>query len=118
MPATITSSLTATGSVTLVKPDTDTLTHVGIYGTYGTVTFVVEATLDGTNWAPVGVLLRTALTSTPLSSTISPADNAVLMYRVPSEACVGVRARVTAISSGTVSFILKSNSYILPVTPG
>lgn len=119
MPASTTSTITtSTGTATLTKPDTDTMTHIGIYGTYGTFTFVVEGSLDGTNWAPIGCLLQTALTSTPLSSTVSPADNAVLVYRVPSAAYVGVRVRATALSTGSVGVVLKSNSYLSPTAPG
>ena len=44
-------SLITTGSVTLTKPAKDTLALIQISGTYGTVTFVVEGSLDGTNYS-------------------------------------------------------------------
>ena len=102
-------SLTATGSVTLTKPTRDTTTVVQISGTYGTVTLVIEGSMDGTNFfAVTGVREDTGAVVT---GTISPADNATQAWRVPSDGLVNVRPRVTAIASGTAAFALQSDIY-------
>lgn len=110
--AAITGSLTATGSVSFTygKPPQDTVVIAAISGTYGTVTFVFEGTLDGTEWFPIAAVR--ADTYAYINGTISPSDNAELMYKVDSTLLSNVRARVTAIASGTVTFTLQSGSFV------
>lgn len=110
MPADITGSLSAPGSVTLVKPDQDTNTQVQISGTYGSVSFVFEGSVDSVNYdALVAVRMDTGAV---VSGTISPTDNSTKLWRVPSEGIMSIRARVTSIGSGTANFLLKSSSYL------
>lgn len=109
-------SLTATGSVTLTKPEHHTSVVAAVDGTYGTVTFVFEGTVDHTNWFPV--VAYALATGAVASGTVSPSDNSELAYLVPAPGMVGVRVRVTAIASGTITVNLKSTSYVsLPVNP-
>jgi hypothetical protein len=103
-------TLTATGSVTLTKPDSDTSTIVTLSGTYGTVTLVLEGTYDGTNWFALAA--TSFATGAVVTGTISPVDNAELGWRVPSEHLCKVRARVTAIASGTAELALSSASFV------
>lgn len=106
-----TGDLTATGSVSLTtKSVKDTLTLVQLSGTYGTVTFVFEGMIDGTNWFAVAAIRQD--TGAVVTGTISPSDNAEQVWKVPSEGLAGIRARVTAIASGTATFSLWSSSYV------
>ncbi len=110
--ATPTSSgnLTTIGSVTQRKPPTDTLVQMGIFGTYGTVTFVFEGTLDGTNWT--GLVATDHATGTAVTSTVSPADNLVNVYDIPAGGLSAVRLRTTAVGTGSISVYSQSGSYI------
>lgn len=110
MSATTTASLTATGSVALTKKGTDTLTAIEISGTYGSVQFVIEGSVDGTNFAPLAATdLSTGLTVT---STISPSDNGVNVWMVSTVLLGQVRARVTSIGSGTVTYTLTAGAFV------
>lgn len=109
MSASTSGTLSATGSVTLAKPQTDTLAHVQLSGEYGTVTGVVEGTLDGTNFFPLAATLMS--TGAVVSGTLSPADNATLLYTAPCPGCAGVRFRATAIASGTLAVAITSAAY-------
>lgn len=105
-----TASLSATGSATLNKLLTDTLTVVQISGTYGSCQFVFEATPDGANWSPVGAIRFD--TGGEVNGTLSPADNSTLCWKIPSEMMTGVRLRLTAYGSGTVAVALFSASFV------
>lgn len=98
-------SLTATGSVTLVKPATDTLVQVQVSGTYSG-SFVIEGSIDGTNFDGV-TAIRTD-TRGFVSGTITPTDNETVIYEVAGAGFIAVRARVTAYTSGTLAFFLNS----------
>ncbi len=104
----ISGSLTGAGSVTLTKAAADTTTLVQISGTYGTVTFVIEGTVDGSQWSPVGAISYSTGLFSAGSSTFSPTDNATQAWKVPSEGLIGVRARATAVGSGQADFVLVS----------
>ena len=103
----VTGSLTTTGSVTITKRPEETLVTCAVSGTYGTVTFVFEGSVDGTEYAPVVAVLRT--TGASVNGTISPANNAELIYDIPAHGLSNVRVRVTAIASGT--FAVSMNGY-------
>lgn len=103
-------SLTATGSVTLTKDHSHTLTLVQLAGTYGTVNLVLEATVDGTNWFPV--VAYNYGSNALATGTLAPTDDSEVVWQVPSAGLTSVRARVTAISSGTAEFYLQSASYV------
>lgn len=113
--ATTTGSLTSTGSVTLTKPASDTLTSVVLSGTYATGGLVFEKSMDGTNYVPAVAVAGG--TSSTVSSTISPADDAELSWDIPSANYSYVRARVTAIGSGTMTFTMASSSPVGLLTP-
>lgn len=113
--STTTGSLTATGSVTLTKPHTHTMCVAHIAGTYGTVTFVFEGSLDGTNYFALHAYRHD--TGALVTGTVAPTDNAEQAWLVPCAGLTHVRARVTAISSGTAAFHLSSASYqVQPLT--
>lgn len=106
----ISGSLSATGSVTLSnKPDTDTLTQVQVSGTYGTLAFLIEGTIDGANWTGLTAIRND--TRGHVVGSITPADNQTVIYDVASAGYVGVRARVTAIGSGTANFVVNSGAF-------
>lgn len=108
-------SLTTTGSVTLTKPAPDTLTVVQISGTYGTCTFVFEGSIDGTNFFALAA--HRYDTGALVSGTIAPSDDAEQAWAVPSVGLVKIRARVTALSTGTATFTLHSGAFVgLPPT--
>jgi hypothetical protein len=107
---TTTGATPATGIAALTKPDTDTLTIVQLSGTYGTVTGVIEGTLDGTNW--FGLSAVTMALGTIVTSTLSPSDNSTIAWAVPSAGLIGVRFRCTAIASGTAAIALQSSTYV------
>lgn len=107
--------LTATGSVTLTKTNpSDVAVTAVISGTYGTVTFVFEGTVDNTNWFPLvaGQLADGLL----VSGTISPTDDSERAFVVRAENCSQVRLRYTAIASGTFSVNMTSSNAIGPFT--
>jgi hypothetical protein len=109
-------SLTTTGSATLTKSPGDNLAQFTASGTYGTVTFVFEGTIDGSNWFPVAANLQS--TGAPATGTISPTDDAELCWNILAAGFSGVRLRVTAISSGTFVVTAQSNSIAgLPTPP-
>lgn len=103
-------SLTATGSVTLTKPEGHTAVVAAVSGTYGTVTFVFEGTIDSTNYFPLAAYAMG--TGAAVSGTVSPSDNSELAYLVPAPGCSKVRLRVTAIASGTVTVNLDSHAFV------
>lgn len=109
MSAQTSGSLDATGSVTLDKPQHDTLTLVQISGTYGTVQFVFEGSADTEEFFPVAAIRYD--TGAVVNGTISPTDNAEQAWKVPSEGLLKLRARVTAIGSGAAEFYFNSASY-------
>lgn len=104
-----TGSLTATGSVTLNKPDGDTLAQVQLSGTYSGA-FVIEGSIDGTNWVGLTAIRRD--TQGFVSGTITPADNETVIYDVLAAGFTRVRARVTTATSGTFAFYLQSGAYV------
>lgn len=114
---TTTSSTAATGIASFPKAQTDTLTQCAISGTYGTVTFVFEGTIDGTNWFPVAANLMS--TWAPANGTIAPSDNAESLYNIPNTAGLSaVRLAVSAIASGTLVVTFQSGSFVgLPSPP-
>lgn len=109
-----TGSLTATGSVTHTKNQTDTLTLVGISGTYGTVTWVIEGSIDSTNWVQLANTPSTTGLFTA-AGTLSPNDNDTTTYAVNSAGYSSIRARVSAIASGTATFTLTSTAPLAPI---
>lgn len=108
-------SLSATGSVTLTRPDTDTLAQVQVQGTYGTLVFVIEGTIDGTNWKGLTAIRND--TKAFVSGSITPADNDTVIYDVAAPGYVGVRARVTSIGSGTANFYLATGAFAYQPAP-
>lgn len=98
--ATTSSSLSATGSVTLdLKGDNRAI--FGISGTYGTVTAVIEGTADGSVWQQLAAVRL--IDQVRETTTLSPGDNTTRAWVVEADAFKTVRFRVTAIASGTVS---------------
>lgn len=116
MPASTSSALTSAGSVTLTKPLADNVCLVQASGTYGTVTFVVEGSIDGTNYFALSAWRYD--TNALATGTIAPSDNAEQVWRVPCDGLAYVRARATAVGSGTVTFTLASYAAVgLPLQP-
>lgn len=116
MPVSTSDSLTTTGSVTLTKPASDNMCLIQASGTYGTLTFVIEGSLDGTNYFALSAWRYD--TNALVTGTIAPSDNAEQVWRVPCDGLLYVRARVTALSSGTVTMTLASYGAVnLPIQP-
>lgn len=107
--AQISGDLSATGSVTLTKQLNETVCHLDLSGTYGSVSFVIEGTRNGSTFAPLAAILKTD--NTIASGTLSPADNASLVWDILCAGFSQVRARVTSIGSGTATFNLLSAAY-------
>lgn len=115
MPAQTSGSLTTTGSIVLTKPESDTMTQVQITGTYTSVSFVVEGSIDGTNYDALVSISMDA--GTVVSGTVSPSNSTTRLWRVPSEGIMKVRVRTTAVGSGSADFYLQSSAYLgLPFT--
>ena len=115
MPALASDSLSATGSVVLTKPATDNVAFVEISGTYGTVTFVFEGSIDGTNY--FGLAAVNYADNTVATGTISPTDNTTYGYKLFVEGLGKVRLRATAIASGTVAVTMRSDALVGIVPP-
>lgn len=110
-----TGTLSAAGSVTLTKPQAETLALVQISGTHAGFTFVLEGSIDGTNYVAVAAI--DAATGQIVTGTISPAENASAVWKVPAEGFARIRLRLTAISTGSVSVAIVSSSYVgLPIS--
>lgn len=112
--ATATGSLTTTGatsagSCVINNLNRETLTIFQVSGTYGTVTYLIEGSKDGTNYATV---ISYDGTLSAATSTITPADNATKLHIVPSAMYPWVRLRLTAIGSGAVNVIAESDSNV------
>ncbi len=110
MPAVTTSSLTATGSVTLTKLATDNVAFCEVSGTYGTVTFVFEGSIDGANFFPIAATAMA--TGNLVTGTVSPADNGTLGYKMPADGLGQIRLRTTAVGSGTVAVTWRSDAMV------
>lgn len=107
--ASTTGDLTTTGSVTLTKAARDSQVLVQISGTYGTVTAVIEGSIDGTLFFPLDAKARE--TGAIVTGTISPSDNTTRVFVVEAAGMTKVRWRNTAQASGTISLALNSASY-------
>jgi hypothetical protein len=111
--ATKSGSLTEAGSVALSKPKGEGLVVAHIAGTYGTVEFVFEGSIDdGTNWFPVAAIALE--TEAQATGTVSPTDNAELGYRVNAVGLSNVRLRATTVTSGTLEVKLSSAPGLSP----
>lgn len=108
--ASTTGTLDATGSVTLTKSPNETMAQFQISGTYGTVTFVFEGSIDGTNYFAVAAVLGS--TGAVVTSTVSPSDNTIVLYNIPAAGLSNVRLRVTAIASGALAVAAQSESFV------
>lgn len=112
--ATNTGSLTTTGSVSLT-PVNGSVTTVALSGTYGTLTFVFEGSLDGSNFFPIAAIAGN--NNSTVAGTIAPTDDAELYWQVPSANLFVVRARATALSTGTATFTMVSSSPVGLLSP-
>lgn len=109
MSASISSSITS-GSVVLAKPTPDTLVQVQVSGTYSGLSFVIEGSIDGTNFVGLGALQND--TRSLVTGTITPASNATIIYDVRAAGYQKVQARITALASGSPTFTLQSNVFL------
>lgn len=99
-------NVTATGTAAaLTKPRTETAVLVAVSGTYGSLTFTIEGTPDGSNWSSVYAIDGVTGLLVAGGTSISPSDNLEKTWVVPSAAnFTGIRVNVSAISSGTARF--------------
>lgn len=107
-------SVTATGTQTpFTQVSTDNSMTVQLSGTYAGLTFTFEGSSDqGVTYAQIAVVdLATAQVS-PGGTAISPTDNTVRLFRIPSENLDHIRVNVSAITSGTVSFQGQSGNFV------
>lgn len=105
-------SITATGNQTaFTQSAADNCMTVGISGTYGTLAFTLQGSVDGTNFTNIACLDMATMQVTTGGTSISPSDNATRMFRVPSENLVAVRMVVGTLASGTVTAIGRSNRF-------
>lgn len=101
----------ATESVVLVKRRTERLVGVSLTGTFTGVSVVVEASLDGLEYVPLGVvdrgsyvlLLATDLVGLSSARTLEADGGGFLRMRV----------RCTAISSGSVSVTMTASDSLV-----
>lgn len=109
---TTTVSMTATGNQTaFTQSAADNCMTVGISGTYGTLAFTFQGSVDGTNFTNIACLDMASMQVTSGGTTISPSDNATRMFRIPSENLVAVRMVIGTLASGTVTAIGRSNRF-------
>lgn len=116
MPKTASGSLTTTGAtastgiVNLDPDDSDNMATFQISGTYGTVTFVFEGTVDNTNFFPLPAVAMAD--SSVATGTLAPTDNTTRAWRVPCAGCSQVRLYISAIASGTVVVYANSQANV------
>jgi hypothetical protein len=112
MPFQTSGSKTTTGSVTLTKPQAEGLVGCALSGDYTGLSFVFEGSYDGNNWFPVAA--QSAADASVVSGTVSPSDASANAWKVPAEFLASVRARVTAVSANTATFVLASGVFSAP----
>lgn len=110
---TTTNATPATGIATLIKRPEENYVVWEMSGTYGTVTFIFQGTIDGTNWFAVAANLQTDYS--PATGTIAPADNAVSLWFIQAPGLTQVRCSISAIASGTIT--ATAAAYIIPGLP-
>lgn len=108
MDASLSLSTVTTGDLSN-KPQQENITQIVLSGTYGTVTFKVLGSADGTNFFDLSCIDRKTGAIIQGGTTISPSDNSVRAFLVPSDGLTHVRISQTAIASGTA--VYKLNSY-------
>lgn len=101
MPGPYSTSLSAPGAVTHTLGPRDGLFLAQLTGTYAGVGLGVQATVDGTNYAPVTFLDRTAFARDPDGLLSALATGRVL--EVDCGGFRAVRLDVTAVGSGTLT---------------
>lgn len=94
---TITTSTSVAGPATITNRNVVT---VDISGTYAGVTFVIEASPDGTNWFPIQAMNNS---TGQASTTWTPGTNATASYDMAIGGMVSLRVRATAWTSGTAN---------------
>lgn len=105
----IVSKATTGNTDAVAKRPEENYTTVTIYGTYGTVTFTVEASMNGTNFEQVSVIdVKTGLLVAG-GTSIAPSDNTARTYAIPlAQNYKSVRVNIGAIASGTPYFLVNS----------
>jgi hypothetical protein len=103
-----TGSLTATGSVTLIKDVNDTTVTTALSGDHSGMSFKFEGSTDGDNYFPLAA--TRVGTYAAESGTITPTGNQA--WTILAAGWSYVQATVTAISSGTATFTLQSATYL------
>lgn len=95
-------TFTGTGVVALggIRPD-DGEMLVQLSGTYGTVTFTLQGSVDGTNYANVVAIDDATGLAVNGGTTIAPSDNSTVIYKIPTTGLSTVGFNVGAIASGT-----------------
>ena len=91
----------------------DSIATFGISGTYTTLTFVFEGSMDGVNFSPLAAV--DSGLATIVTGTIAPANSATYNWLVPCANLQAVRLRVTAIASGAVVVNAGSNNVSFPL---
>ena len=113
---TTTGATPATGILVLPKSPQDYLTTVSLYGTYGTVQAIIEASFDyitATNPATAhweSILAQDSTTAgSALTGTLTLTDNSTRNLVVPSIGTLAIRVRVVAIVSGALAVSIFSS---------
>lgn len=105
-------SMTVTGNSTAVaKKPQENYATVTIYGTYGTVTFTVEASMNGTNFEQIAAIDNKTGLLIAGGTSIAPSDNTARTYAIPlAQNYAAVRVNVGAIASGTANFLINAEA--------
>lgn len=93
----ITSAASVVGPVSVTNRN---VTTIAVYGTHAGVTFVIEATDDGTNWYGLQCINNA---TGQAAATWTPGNNASASYDTAVGGYTQVRVRATAWTSGTMS---------------
>ena len=105
------SAISATGTINfLTKASTDTTTLVAVSGTFTTLSFTFNGTLDGTNWFPIPAL--TEAKAAIVTGTVTVTDSTVTAWRIPSDGLVGIQVSTTGPATGTANFTFQSGSFV------
>lgn len=95
-----TGTLSAAGNVALGLSGAP-IVFVGVSGTYGSVTGIIEGSIDGSVWFTVPAIKGDS--GFPREGSLALVDNSTNGFYVAASNLTHVRYKVTAISSGTVS---------------
>lgn len=109
----VTTTTTGAQNLDLGKQPKHNITDVMISGTYGSLTFTWQGSLDGTNFFNIYSIDKSSGGTIAGGSAISPSDNTTIAYRLDSSQLSCIRMNISALSTVTSLVLTPFNSTIV-----